>query len=1511
MPYATDQVETAATRTSRDEQILSAKKKLKSFRAKQSLGMKKKTSSSTVGQIAQSVTGAKDSTEAVALNQEMAIGPVSDHCRSSSRGLHGRGHSRSSSISMAFKEAGARPTSTVKPLHSRNHSRVSSRNIIVPCKSRPVSVSGLGQLIPVAQSWAGSDSRCVLPGEAEWNDIDDPASGPSSSYPDLSSLLASPEKVDPDQHVPSASTPTGMRRLSRHARRASVATRRESLEIMGGLSTTGMNLTSTDALASKRRSSRMSGLPSASVLFGVPESPERDKVQVSRDWDWRNTHGEDLDDKTLGGDRLSALEKLEGRNVEKTPGESTSFSASRPSVRARRASGHGRQSSVQLPSFDDLHGDQGMDKVASLVLLESNQQTTSHDAPIPSKRDSWRSNLAPPPSASSSSSKAPLSPSSPSALLTSSTGPESIIINNEPPQPEGLGTLMEEEEEDELSSPVRGRQSSELDHDEAEDERKLRRLAEEEAIKRSRRASLTPRPLKLKSRPPSLYVAPIPKGGILASGSLPSIVRDSPNPPETSLEPKGNLPSLLKQATAAEREDVPVTDRVQHGLSRQWSLAQAQRAYNGEQGNSSSPAKDAEPETKRLPVSSAKGPSPEGIMPQPSTVSRQGMRTLRLGSQASLASLASITESSRSSSISMPSVVSNRRHSLIGSALGNSLTREELGTGLPSTAAVKMQRRSSIHYKPSGSSTAVNGGAEPPASAPSITNAQAFISFPAPAPVSMAEYDELRARASRDAATLESTRKQVERLERELAIECERGSREYAELERWSAEEKRSLSARIEELEKAASTSHERAAVLEKELRVKEEKLEDVGAERDMLQEDVEGWRSRCQDLEKSLRSERARLEEQRKLKKAAKQRIGQLANALEKAGQIVPTDELNILQALDDMQIDIAAVLRSPALGTSSPAVGGYFSPTVGMDPPQTIKLLADMRQQIFNLAGSLEHERSEHLKMKNELAQMQEANHRLMQASNLSANTSMTTFDNSDESGDNTGHSNMVKRSSDCGVMGKNRRHVFAYDSSMGSFGQSSTSLGSASITMTDNGTDVDEEPVRIGSASPPSKSAQGEGEVVGLGMGGLQTLEEVEEVSEQGAEELVEHDPFPNSPIDLEAGCPFDDSARSSLEDGRAYEDVHSFMPTTPALDPTYERDAFFSSAQSPIGDQPNHSSGSSMESHGPPSPPLTNHRESRTEVAVDEATFPPSPRPEFIPNWNFEMAARRGLKGKAIHGKQQRNSVEDFFGIMQDTVLPPLPVSDFSLEMPPIFVQGNDQASSTGPHLPSLDRSTRNSIQVAGITGSHGSGAGASAKRPPVARSAYVRDSFSSAGSLPGTLTGAKSSHLSQATAGGVSSLGSRALSRMSLQGLTSAFSGLGGYLTNQSGAAVTAAAAATKMCAGPTGSPSEAGSNAGSMSWTAEQRQEYFNADYHPAASRSFGVAQPPMKRLGIAAVGSSTSSISTASSSSSSKFKVKVARRFIDKSAVAPPVASQVWELDFSASTLGGPVFSL
>lgn len=1437
---------------------------------------------------------------------------------------HRRGHSRTGSISLSHPKLGQAPVNEGHPAgdiqqsnrpssqrssiyiantshsHTRGHSRSGSRSIGV--RSRPISLvaprpqehsgwndvddsSSIMAEMSMEKDLSAENSTKVLP-PLETSTIDIMKTPTMDEYQSMSNeatpVAPLPSDINRPAIIPSSSVAQSLstpapsssqeKRRSRHSRNFSVSTRKESMEIMGGLSSLGL-IPSAEVAPPTRHSRRISsqrwsGLQSASVLFGG--SPDLVTGSKRNSVDWRaNLH--DIQDND-GTDRLTALEKLEGRTSKR----------------------HSRQqSSVQLPSFDDVHGDKGMDKRASMDLMEANEQSTS---------SSSHTELNIPPVAN----RALLSPSSSASSLTTPQGNDlnsSVDSNGN----EGLGTLMEEEEEEEDSatnSPAKEKTGFNLI---PEEERRRRKEAELEVVKRTRRASLTPKPLKLKSRPASLFAAPRPGTALPSSSSLPIITSTDSSDSDSA----GAFSTDSEQASNGRASSMSMASS-----QSPWSITNTQRKLTEARLTGALPDTPRSvlattPDEKKkiwrqsMPVTPNEVPSSIHGTSQPSA--KQGMRALRLtgnmeipgsshkGSTESMGSVAS-TASQMSSGHGS---ASGKRSSLIYINRDNQI--------LPGVQTAN--RRSSIQYRSSPLDSSADSS--PVHTSHSSSNVQSVTpqSFGG---VPMHLFEELKAKHQRDVTLLDESRKNVARLEAELRTESDRLSLEYSELERWSAEEKRGLGQRIEHLEaslvevaqvRQAREEHFKEEIENLQTREKErsEQFEDVVAERDMLRDDVEGWRTRCGDLEKNLRSERQTNEELRRSKTASSLRVKELTKLLEAHGiEVTPS---HTESPLDDgpsggLPSDLIYALRSPALD----AHNGFFSNSDGhtspsrsrssSPPPQAIKLLKDMRQHIFNLAGSLEHERKQHIQARQEADALKAENTRMSERSEVDETMATTVTEHtlfspcklptSDSEASSIAPPRQAQMTSSppartaqtpspkySGNSGKKKRnHVFAYDSSMES-GLGSISVGSVSTstngTSEYHGGDGQDDRLPLGGVPQGSLGKEDystndtaqQDDLVGLGMGSLDTLAEEEEATTEYTDsgkqkspdidevysenvhysvdvddsqsrsinnEGQDHEEASHESASLEQGQ--DDLSRMScdLEAGRP-SDIESVAPSTPALEHHSSPLSKDLGREEPHEAATSISAASSQESHGfPLSPlPVDSHASQETlimpginasdaaEIYNEEEPLPPRARQEFIREWSFERAsaAVQAKKTKpklrvgtanlfsqqSMMAKTRNLSIDDFFGIMgldDDKTLPPLPTPDEALDMPPLCIDG-EQRSEYGFDW----------------------GAPVLSIRPPIAKSSRLygqsisdRTSMSSTGSV--RISRSSPPHQSmQATQETNANPGSGMFGRM--MSLTSAFSGLGGYLYGGQ-----ATAAPTDI---------EAHEPQGSVNWTITRREE--------------------------------------------------------------------------------------
>ncbi|KDN52739.1 hypothetical protein K437DRAFT_266401 [Tilletiaria anomala UBC 951] len=1262
----------------------------------------------------------------------------------------------------------------------------------------------------------------------------------------------------------------------------------------------------------------------------------------------------------------------------------------------------GSRSSVQLPDFDELHGTEGMNKRASLSLLEMNEKATSSAAPGADgavAASTWESvnavltmtsfgmrdaldSLASPrashrlPSPLASPQALPL-PKSPLAGSASSIGlPSTPTPSNADDAAtataEGLGTLVEEEEDEEdyagspsqlsalalhnvtadspdgtpspdaddpsstpgpATSPRQSGAKGMEEQQQPRDEERKRREEELAQIKRNRRASaLTPKPMKLKSRPASLFLAPSMRNsnstGLAASDFSPTAgagVFSS----ATAATGAATAESAVAQAKAnplqpPEAGTVHMEEEDSVGeLRLGWSMAKAQRASASKVASlagdhqltsppSSSIGLDARKRTWRMSMPAVAGSlsgSSAGATGAPQQ--RIGMRRLQLGSLNT--ALPSTVETSHSFASDLSSSSSS------GSSGGIGGISIPFSSGSGSSNAGPVKRRSSIIYKSSEAkqstpligSSASSGGfnlmrSSSSDSISSTISSSGIVGASAAAAaggISAAAWDELKTRAQRDAALLDSMRRQLEAAQKELAGEKLRAEREYTDLERLMQNEKLSLAAKIQEAERNASARTTEAETAQAELQKVREALEETEAERDTYQEDVDGWRTRCADLEKKLASERSRAEAETRARRGVAAKVKRLIAQLEATGaQVSPEDQLqpeDVAPSVLD-RVTPGHVSRYSPSSPMAPGASGYFSQSSAMPPPeQTVKLLADMRQQIFNLAGTLEHERRERAKAADELESLRaQSNQEQGPEPAELPQPAPESFHRGDSSSlpENTVleceqpaiTSQMPITTVSPGRSSRNKRHVFAYDSSTGSQEHSSASAGSQSLSNTTvSETPFDEESfAKAQAALAASEEDDSEGDFsLATGRGTLQTLDEVEEeeAPSDGVanESLCSDDATPVRPsIDVEGGAVngdlhFDEDtawdASSEVKDDRlqgppSVNKVPLVALEGHLLDMSSPRSSdgrrsTMSVTMPSLQHTSSHrdSDDSSFDSQGPASPPngQSGDMDDSDYEDVPEPFEEMEERPEFIPEWSFHKASKHALRRMAVNSTKRSvkhskiPSVEDFFGIMNETTLPPLPSSSDALDMPPIHIDA----------VPFMHRyigyGTRSSVRSASVKGV--SGIPAPRYSPYDSFEATTRASMSESSDGGRQSVDSTSSYLSRAT--GI--LSGASVGRVS-QGVTNAFSGLGGYLTKQDAFSV-----------------AQAGNSA---------------SQPHPMQSVT-EEREPAMY--------STKRRQDTGSSIASSASSTRPARQFVPRYGGPPLIATPSWELDFTHATGG------
>ena len=246
---------------------------------------------------------------------------------------------------------------------------------------------------------------------------------------------------------------------------------------------------------------------------------------------------------------------------------------------------------------------------------------------------------------------------------------------------------------------------------------------------------------------------------------------------------------------------------------------------------------------------------------------------------------------------------------------------------------------------------------------------------------------------------LEFLRKQLHELQQQHALQEVHFQRALEERQRELDEVRMLTSKQLINMAAARDEHAKQALEQENELAALREQVQDLEAERDMYKEDIDGWRSRCSDLEQTIQSQHLRLKQEQTWRRAARHRMQTLTERLESAAGDVSSasgsvsygpggspsapgpggmrmsldsslssasgssveHELPTLPALPEMPSDdemgdwSQRIARQ--LSKHQPAASTAAEPT-----PEAVRLLSDMRQQIMTLMSELEVERSEH---------------------------------------------------------------------------------------------------------------------------------------------------------------------------------------------------------------------------------------------------------------------------------------------------------------------------------------------------------------------------------------------------------------------------------------------------------------------------------------------------------------------------------------------------------------------
>ncbi|CAD6916001.1 unnamed protein product [Tilletia laevis] len=1220
----------------------------------------------------------------------------------------------------------------------------------------------------------------------------------------------------------STSTSTAEKRISRHARTTSIATHRQSVDLMAAQLPTHDNRRNSrharnQSIATKRDSidiitpsvvkNRRSQILPSSLLFQSP-NPRSSLTAPSHHHPLLHhpptfTIPPDDDDQ----DRRSALEKLEGRSPTRTPRSRSpsmppprspsSFAAQLPDeiLLSHNTQQPGDRSSVtstvELPRFDDVHGTEAMDKRASATLIKRNSfNTTLEPSPAP-PRSPFRDSLKLAREATPPQSHYPIAPllapfGSSSSLAEATDMDTNSTLSTSQSNPDGLSTLTElaeaeEEEESDSSKPAAPKQA--IDDNNAEQQKES-----DDLRKQARRASLTPRPLKLKSRPASLF---LPSGGIAGAMAyrMNPLQRPSPLSGQASREMpaafKRNSLLLSRAPTGTENNNAAaaantLTASASSDAAFVKAIEQASWIRTAAPPSSLSRSSLASTSTSTTPIEEPVMDGGDVILPAAATATtaaaqaavgtttlRQGMRALRLGSIVS-ASSSSGTVGPLTSAVMSPPISASETFSdaftppvsapapapapadVISSSSSPQLPQ---GVSASSASSNSVGRRSSIVYRSSSNTTSATASSSnygmglkrnrrtntadssasssisPPSSISTTHGREPPSDSVSTISVPVVTYEDMCARA----AQTDAVRRSLDRTARDLSL---------------SDGERIRLVAVLKEKE---------AQLLDMV-----DKLAEAGEQAEMLNEDVEGWKARCKDAEASLARERVGMEEGRIAGEVAilalRERVQALSAVLESHGLRVPGSPLLLsppssspaaVEVDEDgvkrksrpplTKLDLVSVLRNPILGAppasplmgTSPSAGGggggYFAisgtpsaalatPALirraapsgssqhgsdgstgagagagagGMHTPHlemeaTVRLLREMRQQIFNLAGSLDFERKEHAKTKELLEEMKAAATSSQKAA-AAEEVKVVEGSAASQQQRSKGEGLYKHANADVGGSGLARaasRLSYTTDSPYESYEekirrQQEESHDEHTLDMDRTGITEpsyetratefssradetcaaadDHDAARTSSSTPGLEYDHRPGEGSGSSFSHLRTVREKSAFNS--------------------GTFGYDDQLRSVEEGDSLREDV------------IVRRRSDESSVESSAGPASPPSEMIDLEAQGCDGEDMYDDGDSAFEDEVDtpELDIEQWNRPDVVRAWSLERATAAAKKSRsranARGGKKSSSAFaaaaalqpnfEDFFGIMSERRLPPLPTPTSALEMPPVY------------------------------------------------------------------------------------------------------------------------------------------------------------------------------------------------------------------------------------------------
>ncbi|WFD41771.1 hypothetical protein MPSI1_000407 [Malassezia psittaci] len=227
----------------------------------------------------------------------------------------------------------------------------------------------------------------------------------------------------------------------------------------------------------------------------------------------------------------------------------------------------------------------------------------------------------------------------------------------------------------------------------------------------------------------------------------------------------------------------------------------------------------------------------------------------------------------------------------------------------------------------------------------------------------------------------------LQRLQTELHGIRERHLHEIDQLHREVEEVRHMMGAQLANVIGERDKAQQRVEALEKDNAHWKQRLEETESERDMYAEDIEGWRARCSELEQTIRSQQLRSKQEQAWRQAATERMHILSNRLKArdesmdsttAGALWNADgsfssmpsigaDCNLSESLYELpslpEMPSENELEKWSLHVARQLSKHAPDSIADQEPaPETVQLLADMRQQIMALYSELKLEKSNH---------------------------------------------------------------------------------------------------------------------------------------------------------------------------------------------------------------------------------------------------------------------------------------------------------------------------------------------------------------------------------------------------------------------------------------------------------------------------------------------------------------------------------------------------------------------